>query len=64
MERPVGAELVAEICRDFDIAAPTSNRVLGTAPPPASESIANVPPDAAVFGAFAAKRKRLWFFSS
>jgi general secretion pathway protein A len=70
-QRPVGAELVAEICRDFDIAATPRtieaappSRNFSTAPPPASKAMANVPEDAGVFGAFAAKRKRLWFFSS
>ena len=59
-QRPVSAELVAEICRDFDFAPPVNKRLLDVEPPPAPESRAGAV-EAGLFSAFSVKRKR--FFS-
>jgi general secretion pathway protein A len=63
-QRPVGVELVAEICRDFDIATPADRRLLAAEPPPAPPRTIDAASDSAIFGAFSTKRKRMWFFSS
>jgi general secretion pathway protein A len=62
-QRPVGARLVAEICRDFDIGSPSASRVLPVEP--AAAPAANVEPGAdtgGLMGAISAKRKRFSFF--
>jgi len=63
-QRPVSAELVAEICRDFDIAKPTPQAEL---PPQSvmatSTQVAPIAPgDAGLFDSFATKRRRSLFF--
>ena len=63
--RPVGAELVAEICRDFDISSASadgSTRLL--APPVTTAAIVPAADESGMFGAFSTKRKRFWLFSS
>jgi len=67
-QRPVGAELVGEICRDFDL-APQSNiapaaqsRLIDVPAPP----VARVAPEdeSGIFGSFSSKRKKFSFFWS
>jgi general secretion pathway protein A len=62
-QRPVGAKLVAEICRDFDIGSPSAARVLpvepAAAPAPSVEPVADT---GSLMGAISAKRKRFSFF--
>lgn len=62
--RPVGAELVAEICRDFQIGAPAT-RVMATAPPgpPVSGDGRAVEADKGMFGALSNRRKLFSFWS-
>jgi type II secretory pathway predicted ATPase ExeA len=64
--RPVGAELVAEICRDFDIVpqAPLEEhkRLLDVAPVTAPAASAPVVGEGGLFGSFSSKRKRFWLF--
>jgi general secretion pathway protein A len=72
-QRPVGADLVGEICRDFDI-APAGGRLLPVERPAAAfgragrEEMAEVAAGAAtgtgLFGSFSARRKRFSFFWS
>jgi type II secretory pathway predicted ATPase ExeA len=69
-QRPVGAELVAEICRDFDFGAsgPASGNGNGKLidapkPPAVMDPVAPVE-ETALFGAFSTKRKRFSFFWS
>jgi len=63
-QRPVGAELVSEICRDFDFASPADKRLIDAAPPaPAAPSAINAEESSGLFGAFSTKRKRLFFWS-
>jgi type II secretory pathway predicted ATPase ExeA len=63
-QRPVSAELVAEICRDFDIAKP----VLAVEPAPESllaprqDSAPVAPGDTSIFDSFSTKRRRSLFF--
>jgi general secretion pathway protein A len=69
-QRPVSAELVAEICRDFDIAKPMvapdhgidapSEPLLTSRIEPASAPVA--PGDASLFDSFSTKRRRSLFF--
>jgi general secretion pathway protein A len=66
--RPVSADLVSEICRDFDIAAaPAAARPVEMPPPqPAPPQVAIAPmaggADPAMFDSFAVKKKRSLFF--
>jgi general secretion pathway protein A len=63
-QRPVSAELVAEICRDFDIAKPVITAELPSEPlRPAGTQVAPVAPaDSGLFDSFAPKRRRSLFF--
>jgi general secretion pathway protein A len=61
-QRPVGAELVAEICRDFDINLP-SKRLIETEPPVSQPNGVGVAEESGLFGAFSTKRKRFSFFT-
>ena len=63
-QRPVSAELVAEICRDFDIAKPAIAAEVPSEPPrPAPTQVAPAAPaDSGLFDAFSAKRRRSLFF--
>jgi len=61
-QRPVGTELVAEICRDFDFAKPIDTRLIDMELPPVPAERVETPEDAGLFGAFSAKRKRFSFF--
>jgi general secretion pathway protein A len=65
-QRPVGAELVAEICRDFDFTspggAPASKRMIDLPPATPREQAAAAEPETGLFGAFSTKRKRFSFF--
>ena len=67
-QRPVGAELVAEICRDFDLAPQATpgqrpSRLLEVqAPPPAR--VASEADESGIFGSFSTKRKKFSFFWS
>jgi general secretion pathway protein A len=76
-QRPVGAELVAEICKDFDFGsgpgagtgpvppAVQPKRLLDAEKPAPAKSEALAPAgENALFGAFSAKRKRFSFFWS
>jgi general secretion pathway protein A len=60
--RPVGAEQVAEICRDFDLGVPESKRLLDVEPPRAEPEAVAVGESQGLFGAFSVKRKRFSFF--
>ena len=66
-QRPVGAELVAEICRDFDFAtsaSPSADKRLLDVGPVAPPTPAISPEETSgIFGAFSTKRKRLFFWS-
>jgi general secretion pathway protein A len=68
-QRPVGVDLVAEICRDFDITtgAPSAGRILPNAKPapkPAEEKPAAGSADKGLFGAFSSRRKLFSMFWS
>jgi len=68
-QRPVGVELVSEICRDFDLTpksgavqSQSQARLLEVQPPPAPHA---APEDeAGIFGSFSSKRKKFSFFWS
>lgn len=65
-QRPVGTDLIHEICRDFDIARPALvDELPAQAAPVAAEPDRRVEPAGAqrgMFGGFPAKRKRFSFF--
>jgi len=73
-QRPVGADLVAEICRDFDL-APRSMAAMPQVPSaahapsrlielPSGPEAPSGPDEAGLFGAFSTKRKKFSFFWS
>ena len=63
-QRPVGTELVAEICRDFDFEGSVKQRLLEPQPPPTAAPVAApAVTETGLFGAFASKRKRFSFFT-
>ncbi len=70
-QRPVSADLVSEICRDFDITGGSVTRRAEAPPPPAAPVAMAQPPvvapaagaaDPAMFDSFAVKKKRSLFF--
>ena len=61
-QRPVGADLVTEICRDYDFSAPISQRLLAVEPPEVPAQNTGAAEKTGMFGAFATKRKRFSFF--
>ena len=60
--RPVNADMVSEVCRDFDLAGSGKERLLPVSPPPASPD--QKPAELGLFGSMASKRKRFSFFWS
>jgi len=61
-QRPVNAELVSEVCRDFDLSGPGRDRLLPASPAPVSPE--KKPADLGLFGSLSSKRKRFSFFWS
>jgi hypothetical protein len=59
-QRPVNADMVSEVCRDFDLAGPAKDRLLpvSPAPPPPDPR----PEEMGLFGSLSSKRKRFSFF--
>ena len=77
--RPVGVDIVTEICRDFDLNAPSAPATPSTASVTATGTAKLLPVDALIqarkeeaqraadsglFGAFSSKRKKFSFFWS
>lgn len=65
-QRPVNAEIIADVCKDFDLKASLQNRMIET---PAVAPLAPVQElasggDSGMFGAFSLKRKRFSFFKN
>ena len=62
--RPVSADLVAEICRDFDIQTTQSNgRLLEEAPPVPAPATSGAPAEqVGLFGSFSKRRRLFGFF--
>ncbi len=57
-QRPIGAELVAEICRDFDLAASVNKRLLAVELPSARpEPVVGGADDTGLFGSFSKRRR-------
>jgi general secretion pathway protein A len=61
-QRPVGTELVAEICRDFDFTPTAGKRLLAVEPPASGVAPGGGAGEAGLFGAFSSKRKKFSFF--
>jgi general secretion pathway protein A len=60
--RPVNADMVSEVCRDFDLSGSGKERLLPVSPAPASPDQKSA--ELGLFGSLASKRKRFSFFWS
>jgi general secretion pathway protein A len=62
-QRPVNADMVSEVCRDFDLSSVGKDRLLPVGPVPVLPA-EQKPAELGLFGSLASKRKRFSFFWS